>query len=562
MKTTLFALTAIFGIALQASALDVKAITAKPTAANPQYKNKKAWPMLVGDEYFQKQEWGKDRTYIWNVQKNIEAKKQSRRRYSPDATDPGNWIDAATGKPATELPDMNTDLILPDSETPYKCALGEANKKGAYCRHVTIGKNAKFSSWGSRGHCIRVFGNLWIRPGGSMATGQGNIVFTGDKHTFLRQDWPEDGVLKKIHDERLVSPYKVNGEIIKSPWMASRIGTYMSHNKGKDISTEVLGFVSMADEVRIQSGTLVVGRDSRFVTTGPSSVSVQKGVKVVLMDGALCSHGKNQFVNRDWGVKAGGAVTGGTPDRPLRRDAYFGVGYRNWMNLPVPEQPNQKKKAKKQPDGPKRYYGYGGYAALVNGDLIGYPAPGSEARLVVCWQRISSGGAGNWGRGDDAFKAIFPKIPPKISVWIDAGANIANVRFDDLHRGGIVTPSADIFRKWTNVTFGDACLSKDPNELIREGKGGRPLPPDEKYTSNKSSQPVKPPAPVRTSAPPVRRAVPGKDHAERRAEQLFKMARQAEKVGQRSAARTFYSRIVKQYPGTSVAKRAAERLGR
>ena len=30
-----------------------------------------------------------------------------------------------------------------------------------------------------------------------------------------------------------------------------------------------------------------------------------KGARVVLLDGAQCSHGRNQFVNRDWGVKAG-----------------------------------------------------------------------------------------------------------------------------------------------------------------------------------------------------------------------------------------------------------------
>ena len=490
MKTRLLVLMIIIGFALpatgQADALDIKAITSKPTADNPQFKNKNAWPMLVGDEYFQKQKWEKGRTYVWNVHKSIEENKGSRRRRGvSDATDPGNWIDAATGKPATELPDMNTDLILPDSETPYNCALGEANKKGAYCRHVTIGKNARFSSWGSRGHRFRLFGNLWIRPGGSMRTGQGSLVFAGDKHTFLRYDWPEDGVLKKLHDERAVSPYRKNGEIIKTPWLMNTIGTYMGHDKAKDASTELLGFACMADEVGIKSGTFIIGRDSRFVSTGPASVSINKGARVVLMDGAQCSHGRNQFVNRDWGVQAGAEVTGGTPDRPLRRDAYFGIGYRNWRNLPVPEQPNRKKKAKKQPTGPKRYYGYGGYNAMVKGDLIGYPAPKTNARLVVCWQRISSGGAGNWGRRDEGFNKVFAKMVPKIAVWFGPAAKVANVRFEDLHRGGIVTPGADIFKNWKNVTFGKGCLSKDPNELIREinPKKGMRQTPDKKYTT-------------------------------------------------------------------------------
>ena len=484
MKTTLLILMTIIGIALPVEALDIKAITGKPTSGNPQFKNKEAWPMLAGDEYFQKEKWQKSRVLIWNVNKSSEANKQSRRRGVADATDPGNWIDAATGKFATELPDMNTDLILPDSEIPYNCAVGEANRKGAYCRHVTIGKNARFSSYGSRGHAFRLFGNLWIRPGGSMETGQGNLIFSGDKHTFLRYDWPEDGVLKKLHDERLVSPYKENGEIIKTPWMANGIGTYMVHDKSKDVSTEVLGFVRMADEVRIQAGTFIVGRDSRFVTTGPSAVSLQKGARVVLMDGAQCSHGQNQFANKDWGVKTDSEVTGGTPDRPLKRDAYFGVGYRNWRNLPVPLSEKDKKGIPTLKDGRKVYYGFKGQNALIDGDLIGYPAEGSDARLVVCWQRISSGGAGNWGRGDDEFKKVFPDMPPKITISVSA-ARIENVRFDDLHRGGILVPTADIFKSWKNVTFGDACLSKDPKELIREidKKKGQEQTPDKKYTS-------------------------------------------------------------------------------
>ena len=463
---------------------DIKAITAKPTANSPQYGDKKVWPMLVGDGYFLKQKWAKGRTYIWNVKKSSEAGKGSRRR-GPDGSDPGNWIDTATGKPATELPDMNTDLILPDSETPYKAALGAADKKGAFCRHVTIGKNAGFSSWGARHHRFRLFGNLWIRPGGSMRTGQGTLLFTGDKHTFVRYDWPEDGVLKKLHDERTISPYKKNGEIIKSPWLANCIATYMAHDKPKGVSTEIVGLVRLADEVGIKSGMFIIARDSRFSTSGPSSISINNGAKVVLMDGAHCSHGQNQFVNRDWGVQPGGQVTGGTPDRPLKRDAYMGVGYRNWMNLPIPQRKGDKKKILTTADGTKLYYAYTGANAQIRGDLIGYPAKGTDARLVVGWQRISSGGAGSWGRTDEAFKKVFPRIAPKIRIVIGGDAKIENVRFVDLPRGGIVTPDADIFKNWKNVSFGDACLSKDPKELIRRHnpRDKKQLAPEKKYTS-------------------------------------------------------------------------------
>ena len=494
MKTTLFVLITIFGFALPADALDLKAITSKPTADNPQYGSKEAWPMLVGDEYFQKEKWPKARLLIWNIHGSAENI-GGRQSGGLDGSNPANWINAATGKPAKSIPDMDTDMILPDSDTPYTvnfcCVKGT---RVSYCRHVTIGRNAKIHTAGHpHRNSIQICGNVWVRATGEIST-YGHMHFIGDRDTFLRQDWPEDGMLKKMHDERLVAPYDPKA---KNPWTEDGRGgrsitVYMTHVKAPEKSTEVIGYVRAADEVGIKSGTFIVGRDSRFVSMGPAAVSVNKGAKVVLMDGSQCSHGQNQFGNGDWGVADGAQVTGGTPDRPLRRDAYFGVGYRNWMNLPVPEQENRKKQPEQQ-TGAKIYYGYSGYNAHIRGDLIGYPAPGSDARLVVCWQRISSGGAGSWGRNDEAFKKIFPNILPKIGVWISGASKLENVRFDDLHRGGIVTPSMDTFKKWKNISFGDGCLSKDPNELVRgyeaeikKMERGHPmsiLEPEKKYTT-------------------------------------------------------------------------------
>ena len=51
-------------------ALNIKSVTARPTAANPRFDDKQSWPMLVGDEYFLKEKWEQGRTYIWNVPKS------------------------------------------------------------------------------------------------------------------------------------------------------------------------------------------------------------------------------------------------------------------------------------------------------------------------------------------------------------------------------------------------------------------------------------------------------------------------------------------------------------
>ena len=344
--------------------------------------------------------------------------------------DPANWIDAASGKPAASIPDKDTDIILPDADKPYVVAMGGKNYA---CRHLTIGRNATFSVYG--GGTFTIVGNVWVRSNGKLSSWR-TTIFAGDRHTFLRQAWPEDGKLKKLHDERLIVPYDPKLGTRAQPWWVGSVGSYVTHDKAVGKSTEVIGYANSGDEVGIKSGTFIVGRNSRFVSNGPATVAVNRGAKVVLMDGAMLAHAHNQFgtICMDCRLSAGGEITGGAPDRPLKRDAYLGIGYSNWMNIPVPEQANHKKKPE-QKTGPKMYYGYGGQNARIDGDLIGYPAKGTDARLVVCWQRTSMCGAGSWGRGDEAFKKVFPKMPPKITIWISDKAKVSNTRFDDLHRG-------------------------------------------------------------------------------------------------------------------------------
>lgn len=88
------------------------------------------------------------------------------------------------------------------------------------------------------------------------------------------------------------------------------------------------------------------------------------------------------------------------------------------------------------------------------------------------------------------FYEKYAQLRPKITLWVNGDTEITNVRFEDLHRGGIVMTDAAAAGKWKNVTYGAGCLSKDPKELIREYKGnisrGRPLEqltPEKKYTT-------------------------------------------------------------------------------
>ncbi len=477
MKNTLLVIAAVISFARPASALDIKAITARPTASNPQFDNKKAWPDLVGDEYFLKQKWATGRLLIWARAGKVVKRGGPR----IDPLSPANWIDAATGKPAETLPDMDTDIILPDSDKPYKVAF--KGQKNRACRHITIGKNARFEPGG--GGSLSVFGNVWIRPGGSLYIYR-TIKLTGAGNTFFRNDWPADGELKKLHDTGAITTFDPDNPRKPNPWSwrinrTPSVCHFFQHDKpGK--TTEFLGYSSSRDEVGIKAGTLIVGRDSRFLCGGAANIDVANGAAIALMDGAMTGKTVNQF-GVCCRVKSGSSITAGLPDRPIKRDGRLGVGYSNWMNMSFPDQHKGRR---------GNAYDYGRFSGSVSGKLIACPAKGSDARLVVGWQRISLGGGGRGVKATDDFNRRFAKLAPKITLWIGAETEITNVRFEDLHRGGIVLPDPAAAAKWKNVTYGDGCLSKDPKELIRQYQGkiqrGRPtesLKPEKKYTSMK-----------------------------------------------------------------------------
>ena len=376
------------------------------------------------------------------------------------------------------MPDMDTDVILPDADKPYKVAF-KGQKKRA-CRHLTVGRNAVFEPGGGGG--LAVFGNVWIRPGGILYVYR-TLKLAGGCNTFFRNDWPADGKLKRLHDTGAVVSFDPANPRKSNPWSwrtnrTPSVCHFFQHDKPEG-TTEFIGYSSTRDEVRIMAGALIVGRDSRFLCGGAAILDVPKGGAIVLMDGAMTGKTVNQF-GIDLRMQ-GGAITAGLPDRPIKRDARLGVGYSNWMNLSFPDQHVGRR---------GNSYDYGRFSANVSGKLIGYPAKGSKARLVIGWQRISAGGGGRGVKATDGFNRTFARLQPRITIWMNPDVEIANVRFEDLHRGGIVLTDAAAARKWKNVTYGDGCLSKDPNELLREYKGkmhrGRPtepLKPEKKYTT-------------------------------------------------------------------------------
>ena len=64
------------------------------------------------------------------------------------------------------------------------------------------------------------------------------------------------------------------------------------------------------------------------------------------------------------------------------------------------------------------------------------------------------------------------------------------------------------------------------------------------------------------AAAPKRPSRPAVDRSAVEAEKLYRTARDAERMGQRDLARTFYKKVVDKYPNTEAARKAAERLKR
>lgn len=437
-----------------------------PNAHQPDFENREVWPGLEGDEYFVKQEWpAPSRVLIWAHSGEGNGKKHSKH----DHMDPANWIDAATGESATEIPDGTTDVILPDAEKAYSVQNKDLTRLA--CRHLTIGKNAYLRTRG-----VALHGNLWIRPGGNMWN-FGTLNLTGKNDSFIRFDWPDQD-LYGMHQNRTVVPFDP-AEPKSQPWKRNLISQYLHLNKyGK--STEICGLVSSGDEIKIKDGILIVGRDSRLLSGRNSHPLIEKGATLALMDGAMVAKWTNEFYV-DYILE--GSITGGLPDRPLKRDAHLGLGYKNWMNISFSGQEELDSKKLGQS---RIGYGYVGLESKGGeSSLIGYPAPGSDARLVVCWHRIASWNGYKVNESEGFFEDYL-KLLPKITL--QTPAIVKNVRFEDLHRGGLITGDSDALGDFENVSFGDGNLSDEPEKLVRHHTGGhhggraKNLSPDPEYT--------------------------------------------------------------------------------
>ncbi len=161
-------------------------------------------PGLSASEPFLKEQWPPTRTLVWTEP-----------GASGMANHPGSWTEYAStadylakrdGRPASQVPDEDTDIILPDAPDgqPYIAGyvVESFRRKGGLdhpqwgCRHVTVGMGAGLDGGSrmSRGRAsfgkfpgaadtaMAIYGNVTIEDGGYI---YGPRLFLGDKHTFF-----------------------------------------------------------------------------------------------------------------------------------------------------------------------------------------------------------------------------------------------------------------------------------------------------------------------------------------------------------------------------------------
>ena len=395
-------------------------------AHDPHYEDRALWPAEVDKTAYRKQAWAKARLLVW-------AHPGKGGPGAPDPASARNWLEG--GRPATSVPDANTDVLLPDSAAPYSLGHRGAMTPSLTCRHLTVGDNATV-------YAVRLafHGNVWIRPRGGLRLK--TLAPVGDKHTFLRSEVD----LGKGREGRPGKMFSV----------------YFKQNKPGG-SVEMIGHFATVDEVHLFAGATILSPGCRFEPGRNSTPLVDKGASLVLLDGAYFGKWLNDMRMLDLVLR--GTLQGGTPSRPLAKDATLALSFRNWNRTELGQ--GSEFTGDNKPHRVRRAV-LGRRASLMvepGGAIRTFAADGSEAKLVVRWHGIER----NWVANLDLAaqeKRYGRTIPRYITVYLDANTTVDGVRFDHVHKGGVLFRDAATRATWRNITFG-AHNGATPDELFR-----------------------------------------------------------------------------------------------
>jgi hypothetical protein len=399
---------------------------AQATADAPQFDNKALWPNVEGSESFVQQKWEKKNVYTWaNPGK------------SGGGSEAKNWLDETGRQPEKITFGPETDIVLPPAEKAYSVDFKSLGS-GQVFRHVTVGRNALFSAGGD-GKGRTIHGNLWIKHGGS-SYGNGALRFAGSRHSFARNDnlfWKDGGIGEK--DAAHKDP----------EFRGTMISQYITNMKDAGSSIEYHGQIRVLDEFSVTSGTLIVGPDTLVQPGRNAYPKVSKGAVLAIMDGGRFSKWINEWKYPD--MLLGGTIQGGMPDRPLKRDAVFGVSFRPWNDQYM--EPYKQFKKLNVP----------GPVVIVEGtgSFKVFSSHLEKARLVVRWHGVTLTGDVNEDGAGKFSKEMKPedyeRIPRKIDLLFMKGATCQGVLFEDVHEGGMMHAETGTRGEFKDVRFGARC---------------------------------------------------------------------------------------------------------
>ncbi len=413
---------------------------ADATVHEPHFDDRRLWPVSAKAKFLA-ETWPTARLLVWAHPGESGGDRDPRAKHQ--VFDLDNWIEAATGKPPTKLLDEKTDVLLPASDTPY---MVHYRKRGEEhfpftIRHLTVESGAYWRTSG-----VGVLGNVWIKRGGRVAN-HGSLKFLGPKDTFCRNDNGDPS-----------TPQRGDAE---------GIGQYITFTK-PGASCEFLGAFATSDEFRVLEGTFIIGRDSRVQPGRNATPMISHGATLVLLDGAAFGKWCNQIYFIDLHVH--GTVQGGTPERPLTRDAHLGVSYQNTNGTdfyPDGIDTWPEKKKMNEPIVPLLFH-EGSRIKTCSRD----PA---RACLVIGWTGIE---AADYYTSKLLFRRMseagqtylvrqLDSLPKYVMAAFARGVEVDGVRFNRFLEGGILLEDPAVRASWKNVFYGDENQAP-PQKLYRE----------------------------------------------------------------------------------------------
>ena len=352
------------------------------------------------------------------------------------------WL--ANGKPMDSLPkteiwtgpswnrskrtaefNQRTDILIPAAQRSYSVR-GGAHwhlAKGVLARHVTVESGSSLQA-NVRGG---VFGNLWISPH-SQFSGGGCAYFRGTQHTFLRNGDP------RPLDEPIDWP-TIQAKSLARKWVLRK--------DDPDASMEIIGGAGSGDETHIQVGRLIVSEGSTVLIGPRCCQTIGPAAALQLQSGAIFANNANQPHKQDMLVR--GRLQAGSPERPIRKDCYVGLSYKDHGKVFASDQWQKREE-------------YRGLEIWPDGEVRVFSADPVRARLAFCYH--GKEGFGDTGappsKGEAGYET-YQDIPRQIGLTIWAGADVQldGVLFEDVRKAGIRLQDPGMREEWRNVFYGE-----------------------------------------------------------------------------------------------------------